>query len=194
MLLLTLALIALVASIQLGFQARQWLYSAADVTAWWSELDMPEREEKLRRDQNADFERWRRHINWAVATYNGGVPRPADRCRHKFDRRPLDLVRGSRLSCRGRADVFAHSAFSEDQEPVAHCVRLLLPGAAGAKVARLRECAFDKSDALGPAVGTQAGSRSSHESVPSGGRCRGPGHRRHPAPGSDSRPTAMGRN
>lgn len=73
MLVLTLALIALVASIQFGFQARQWLYSAADVTAWWGEQDLPEREEKLRRDQQADFERWRRHNHRAVTTYNGGV-------------------------------------------------------------------------------------------------------------------------
>ena len=72
-LVLTLAVIALVTSVQLGFQARRWLYSGADVAAWWGPQDLPEREAKLRGDQQGDFARWQRRINHAVIAFNSGI-------------------------------------------------------------------------------------------------------------------------
>jgi hypothetical protein len=72
---LTLAVLLLVASLQFGFHARRYLYSGADVAAWWSPEDLaePGRSERLERDQHNDFDRWARESSKARGTYNAGI-------------------------------------------------------------------------------------------------------------------------
>ncbi|MEV6378623.1 hypothetical protein AB0M31_04295 [Streptomyces sp. NPDC051773] len=70
LLLLTLAAILLVASLQLGFHARMHLYSKADLAAWWGEeTDL----EQLKEEQVADMESWRRIKGLARVAYNAGI-------------------------------------------------------------------------------------------------------------------------
>ncbi|MGV9821846.1 hypothetical protein [Nocardia xishanensis] len=73
MLVLSLAAVGLIASIQFGFQSRALLYSGADLAAWWGEDDITRYRERLRRQQRADHERWRAMNFRAVTTYNVGV-------------------------------------------------------------------------------------------------------------------------
>lgn len=73
LLMLTLAAVSLIASVQIGFHARALLYSAADVAAWWGEDDLAQRQDRLRRRQREDLELWRGKIFRAVMTYNVGV-------------------------------------------------------------------------------------------------------------------------
>jgi hypothetical protein len=72
---LTLAAVLLVTSLQFGFYARRYLYSAADVSAWWTQedLDEPGRSERLQRDQRRDFDRWDRGSSKARAAYTVGI-------------------------------------------------------------------------------------------------------------------------
>ena len=72
---LTLASILLVTSLQLGFHARQHLYSPADVAAWWSAEDLtePGRADRLRREQHANYAQWQRSSAKARASYNAGI-------------------------------------------------------------------------------------------------------------------------
>jgi len=72
---LTLATVLLVASLQFGFTARQHLYSAADVAAWWAQedLDQPGRSERLQREQHRDYTTWERWSSKARMAYNAGI-------------------------------------------------------------------------------------------------------------------------
>jgi hypothetical protein len=72
---LTLAAVLLVASLQFGFNARQHLYSAADVVAWWAQEDMaqPGRSERLQREQHKDYISWGRWSSKARMAYNAGI-------------------------------------------------------------------------------------------------------------------------
>jgi hypothetical protein len=70
---LSIAAITLIASVQFGFHARELLYSAADLEEWWGSEDLREREETLRDRQRRDFEQWKGKIGRAVTCYNIGV-------------------------------------------------------------------------------------------------------------------------
>lgn len=72
---LTLAAVLLVASLQFGFNARQHLYSAADVAAWWVQEDLvqPGRAERLQREQHKDYESWQRWSSKSRMAYNAGI-------------------------------------------------------------------------------------------------------------------------
>jgi hypothetical protein len=72
---LALAVVLLVASLQFGFTARQHLYSAADVAAWWSQEDLaqPLRSERLQGEQHIDYTSWRQWSFKAIIAYNAGI-------------------------------------------------------------------------------------------------------------------------
>ena len=72
---LTVAAVLLVASLQLGFYARQHLYSAADVADWWTPeyLEESHRAERRQREQQEDFARWKKISSKARTTYNIGI-------------------------------------------------------------------------------------------------------------------------
>ncbi|BAL89869.1 hypothetical protein AMIS_46490 [Actinoplanes missouriensis 431] len=75
MLLLLCASICLVAAIQCGFHARQFLYSPADVDDWWpaEDLTVAGRAQRLRDEQNAAFTVWQRWAGYSRNCYNGGI-------------------------------------------------------------------------------------------------------------------------
>ncbi|MGW8378252.1 hypothetical protein [Streptomyces sp. ODS28] len=73
MLALSLAVLALVGSVQYGFHARALLYSVADLEAWWGTEDLGDRQEALRSRQHRDYGLWKSTIDKAVSTYNTGV-------------------------------------------------------------------------------------------------------------------------
>lgn len=73
LLFLSLAVLALVGSIQTGFHARALLYSAADLEAWWGREDLDRHQETLRDRQRAEFEEWTSKIHRAVTLYNLGI-------------------------------------------------------------------------------------------------------------------------
>lgn len=73
LLLLVLAVVALVTSVQSGFHARSRLYSAADVTAWHGEEDVRRNYEALQKRQRENCQEWKRVIECAVMAYNIGV-------------------------------------------------------------------------------------------------------------------------
>ncbi|QXJ25762.1 hypothetical protein AGRA3207_007305 [Actinomadura graeca] len=72
---LSIAVVALVASVQAGFHARSFFYSAADVVDWWSEEEVavPERTTHLQEEQKAHFGRWRSWSTRACVTYDIGI-------------------------------------------------------------------------------------------------------------------------
>jgi len=72
---LTVAAVLLVASVQFGFHARQHLYSAADVAAWWTAEDLaqPGRTDRLQREQHADYATWEQWSTKARMAYNTGI-------------------------------------------------------------------------------------------------------------------------
>jgi len=73
MLLLTLAFVAFIGSVQYGFHARQHLYSPADVDAWHPPGAGRRDEDSLRREQQRNFEEWRRLSRLGSLTYNAGI-------------------------------------------------------------------------------------------------------------------------
>lgn len=74
-LMLTAAVILLVSSLQFGFHARQHLYSAADVAAWWTpeDLAVKGRADRLRREQHVNYTRWEHSVIRARTAYNAGI-------------------------------------------------------------------------------------------------------------------------
>jgi hypothetical protein len=71
----TLAAALLVTSLQFGFTARQHLYSAADVAAWWAQEDLgePGRLQRLREEQHVNYALWERWGTKARMAYNSGI-------------------------------------------------------------------------------------------------------------------------
>ncbi|MEU6299266.1 hypothetical protein [Streptomyces erythrochromogenes] len=69
---LTLAAIALIASIQSAFRARGYLYSPAELRDWWEGEQAPS-DGVLQQEQRQDFERWMLWVNRAALVYNLGI-------------------------------------------------------------------------------------------------------------------------
>jgi hypothetical protein len=56
------------------FNARQYIWSGADVRAWWPEIkENSEREERLRAEQDWAFGRWQAWTAWTRRTYALGI-------------------------------------------------------------------------------------------------------------------------
>ena len=70
----TIAAVALIGTVQCGFNARQYIWSGADVAAWWPEMtENSEHEERLRAEQNWAFGRWQAWTAWTRRTYALGI-------------------------------------------------------------------------------------------------------------------------
>jgi hypothetical protein len=70
---LTLTVILMVGCVQLGFRARSYLYSAADVAGWWPEPRSAVVERALRHQQAGHFADWLVWIDRARRAYNAAV-------------------------------------------------------------------------------------------------------------------------
>jgi hypothetical protein len=71
---LTIAAVALVATVQCSFNARQYIWSMADVRAWWPDAEeYAEHEQRLRAEQGWAFGRWQAWTAWTRATYALGI-------------------------------------------------------------------------------------------------------------------------
>lgn len=61
-------------AVQLGYNARQYLWSAAEVREWWPDMvDNSDRETILREEQALAFARWNIWTTWMRITYNLGI-------------------------------------------------------------------------------------------------------------------------
>ena len=71
---LSAAAVLLIGTVQCGYNARQYLWSAADVREWWPDMaDDSDRETILREEQALSFGRWKIWITWMRITYNLGI-------------------------------------------------------------------------------------------------------------------------
>lgn len=71
---LAIAAVSLVGAVQCAFNARQYIWSAAEVLAWWPDMqENSEREERLRAEQDAAFRRWQVWTTWTRRTYALGI-------------------------------------------------------------------------------------------------------------------------
>ncbi|WP_436532073.1 hypothetical protein [Actinoplanes sp. HUAS TT8] len=75
MLLSLCAGLSLIMAVQCGFNARQYLYSPADLADWWTEEDrtVPGRAERLQEEQRADFALWQQWARRGRIAYNLGI-------------------------------------------------------------------------------------------------------------------------
>ena len=70
----TIAAVALIGSVQCAFNARGYIWSAADVRGWWPDMEEnSEREERLRAEQDWAFGRWQVWTGWTRRTYALGI-------------------------------------------------------------------------------------------------------------------------
>lgn len=71
---LSVAAVLLIGSVQCAFNARQYLWSAADVADWWPDMkaDSP-REQLLRTEQERAFRKWDVWVQWTRLTYHTGI-------------------------------------------------------------------------------------------------------------------------
>jgi hypothetical protein len=70
----TIAAVMLIGTVQCAFNARQYIWSGADVRAWWPDMkENSEREERLRAEQDWAFGRWQTWTAWTRGTYALGI-------------------------------------------------------------------------------------------------------------------------
>lgn len=70
----TIAAVALVGTVQCAFNARQYIWSGADVRTWWPDMEEDsEREEQLRAEQDWAFDRWQAWTGRTRITYALGI-------------------------------------------------------------------------------------------------------------------------
>lgn len=71
---LAIAAVMFIGSVQCAFNARQYLWSGAEVSDWWPEMkEGTELETLLRGEQSAAFHRWQAWTRWTRMTYNLGI-------------------------------------------------------------------------------------------------------------------------
>ncbi|MFG3296549.1 hypothetical protein ACGF3G_48175 [Streptomyces sp. NPDC048179] len=73
LLLLVVSALTLIASIQLSYHSRLYLYSHADLVDWLSEEYVEEHAESLYREQKRDQAKWHRYSRTAVWCFNVGT-------------------------------------------------------------------------------------------------------------------------
>jgi len=74
MLALAIAAVLLIGTVQCSYNARQYLWSSADVLNWWPDMkEGSEREQLLRGEQSDAFNRWESWTRWTRITYDGGI-------------------------------------------------------------------------------------------------------------------------
>lgn len=68
------AAVILIGTVQCAYNARQYLWSASDVSTWWPDMkEGSERETLLRGEQSAAFRRWQEWARWTRITYDCGI-------------------------------------------------------------------------------------------------------------------------
>ena len=73
-LVLTIAAVTLIGTVQFAYNARQYLWSGADVLNWWPEMASSSELETLLRDEQAEaFHRWERWASWTRVAYSCGI-------------------------------------------------------------------------------------------------------------------------
>lgn len=71
---LSVAAILFLGALEASFNARRFIWSAADVLDWWPEITPGSTDEdNLRAEQSEAFELWEKWVGWARRMYNGGV-------------------------------------------------------------------------------------------------------------------------
>lgn len=71
---LAIAAVVLIGCVQCGYNARQYLWSGAEVSDWWPEMKVDTELEMLLRDEQTEaFHRWEAWVRWARLTYNFGI-------------------------------------------------------------------------------------------------------------------------
>jgi hypothetical protein len=66
--------VLLIGAVQCAYNARQYLWSAADVRDWWPDMvGDSDRETVLREEQALAFARWKIWITWMRISYNLGI-------------------------------------------------------------------------------------------------------------------------
>lgn len=71
---LGIAAVILIGTVQCAYNARQYLWSAAEVSNWWPDMKEGSEFERLLRDeQSAAFHRWAGWARWARITYDCGI-------------------------------------------------------------------------------------------------------------------------
>lgn len=71
---LAVAAVMFIGSVQCAYNARQYLWSAADVSDWWPEMkEDSELEALLRAEQTEVFHRWEAWTSWTRLPYNCGI-------------------------------------------------------------------------------------------------------------------------
>lgn len=71
---LTVAAIFMIATVQAGFRARQFLWSFKDAEDWWPEMKEDRHiEEQLRNQQHRDLDKWRFWVRVVRRTYHAGI-------------------------------------------------------------------------------------------------------------------------
>ena len=74
MLALTIAAVTLIGAVECAFHARKYLWSEADVRAWWPEMEVgSELETLLRAEQAKAMRRWKAWTTWMRAAYDAGI-------------------------------------------------------------------------------------------------------------------------
>jgi hypothetical protein len=71
---LAIAAVMFIGAVQCAFNARQYIWSAADVLAWWPDMkENSPREERLRSEQDWAFRRWQAWTAWTSRSYELGI-------------------------------------------------------------------------------------------------------------------------
>ena len=71
---LAVAAVVLIGAVQCGYNARQYLWSGADVHSWWPEMQGGSELETLLAGEQADaFGRWQAWSSWTRLTYDCGI-------------------------------------------------------------------------------------------------------------------------
>ena len=71
---LGIAAVVLIGAVQCAYSARQYLWSASEVSNWWPDMEEgSERETLLRDEQSRAFHRWARWARWTRITYDCGI-------------------------------------------------------------------------------------------------------------------------
>lgn len=69
----SVAAILFLGALEANFNARRFIWSAADVKDWWPEIEEGPRMDRLRAQQSEAFGRWSGWVAWTRRMYNGGV-------------------------------------------------------------------------------------------------------------------------
>lgn len=71
---LSVAAISFLGALEASFNARRFIWSAADVADWWPEIKHgSDDEDNLRAEQARAFRLWENWVGWARRMYNGGL-------------------------------------------------------------------------------------------------------------------------